>query len=400
MAKKRKRRKKRGRVSSGIVSILVVLFALVIISLAFLSIMAQNRKSELANVVTGELLIQDGDIYRINEVIHGMGGSVLVSNVEEYGKQRQNVTAILHYYNTTREIKKVNVYSIGLFTDGFKEYNYVGQTFEDKELKPGESLTYKLTIERANGTNGLYFIPSKGIIGESYKAMVDLSTQTSEENLQADLEKYGIKDAEVLDLSLAENEGQIITGRVLFDAEGQMTEIVKTEEEKQLAGDDVKEVVATTGKIEGINRQLTQEEQKALNNLMTEEDIDAALARINLPGYIEWGYVKDKQKDAYVQRNIKGYRDTRSLKVMTQQDGYSENLKASGKYLKREDAIRLGLIEGDKVDNKGDGKIKDEYGEIVGDSKKDAVIGEPTGDTTTPETPESQPTEETTTVAE
>lgn len=398
MAQKRKRRKKRGRVSSGLMRILIIMFAVVIIALAFLSIMAQNRKSDLANVVTGELLIQDGDIYRINEVIHGINGSVLVSNVEEYGKQRQNVTAILHYYNTTRELKKVNVYDIGVFTDGFKEYKYVGQTFEEKELKPGESLTYKLTVERENGTNGLYFIPSEGILGEGYKAMVDLSTQTSEENLLAELEKYGIKDAEVLDLSLAENEGQIITGRVLFDAEGQMTEVIKTEEEKKLAG-DVKELVATTGKIDGIDRQLTQEEQKALDNLMTDEEIDAALARINLPGYIEWGYVKDPKKGEYVQRKIEGYRDTRSLKVLTQQDGYSDKLKASGKYLKREDAIRLGLIAGDKLDNTGDGTIKDEYGEIVGDSKKDAVIGG-AEDTTDTETPESQSTEETTTVAE
>lgn len=352
-------------------NILLIVLMLILVTVAFLSIYAQNRKSDLTNIVVGELDVLDSDMYRVNEPVHGINGSVVISNVEEYGKTRQNISAIIHYYNTTPDVKNWSATDIGRFTDGFQYYNYVGYKNEPVEIQPGESATYKVSFEREDGTRNLFFVPSEvAVLGENdYEARIDISTQMSEEKILDEKTLYGFDlEPEVLDLSLEENAHQVLTGAVFFDPEGNQTDTLTTEIEEAQQAEEEEEAIESplvTGQIDGINRQLTQAELEALGSIRPAEEIEEALRRLNLPGLIEWGYVYRADMPERQQRKIEGFRDTRGLRVLTQQEGYSSAIRASGRYLDRDTAIRLGLVAPDEVpEGSSEDTVQSEYSDI------------------------------------
>lgn len=287
--------------------------------------LSSNRKIDLYSFVSKRPETQDQ--YLINEPIHMARGSIMLSNVEEFGPANSNVAAIIHYFNTTDEVQVFRIKDFGAFTDGNLIYNMKTADAKEHQFKPGESDLFKVVIEKEKGTDKLYFVPSDNFIIDSdasdkhkrsevldptYIGVVNLTTQTDPEIIAKEKELHGIaKKSDVLDLSLAENQHQIFRNSVEVDSEGKITGMDKDE---TLVNEQGKEVQPAAN----IQRKLTKAEKDALATTMTDEEIKRAIEGITLPGLSEWGATVER-----INENNKPLRDIGGLRVLTQ-DKYFE----------------------------------------------------------------------------
>ena len=196
--------KKKVKITPAVIKTLLFTVVIILGILAVFSVKSNNSKKSLYNVVAQSPI--DKDRYYINEPIHMGKGSIIVSNVEEFGPSNTNVAAIIHYYNTTEKTQVFRIRDLGLFTDGF--FNYTMVTNDDREhmFAPGDSGIFKVEMEREEGVDGLWFYTSENLLGENhdrYQAIVLLDTQRDEETILAEKLALGIDpNSEFLDLSL------------------------------------------------------------------------------------------------------------------------------------------------------------------------------------------------------
>lgn len=314
-------RKSKLKGSSFIIKLLTGIGAGIIIILMVLTVVSQSRKKELANTLTNRPT--KNDMYLINEPIHTPNGSVIVSNVEEFGPNNTQLTAIIHYYNTTDLTKNYRITDIGSFVD--ESYIYTMNTSDDRShtFRPGDHGLFKITIERELGSDGLYFVVSDVLsqatapkLGEKkeedYNATVMLNTQRKPELIEEEKKALGIQDSEIMDLSDPKNEGQIFVNSVVVNDDGEIVDSQENEELTELANP----TESSTG-AEGIDRQLTKEERRALATVMTDEEIENALQDIQLPGLYEWG-------PGYQSRPMPEKRDLSGVRVLTQAEYFEE----------------------------------------------------------------------------
>ena len=302
--------KKKTNISGTIVKSMVGILAMGLILLAGITVYINSGKQSLYNVIA--IQPHKSDHYYINEPIHTFRGSVIITNVEEFGPGKTQVAAIIHYYNTTPDIQKLRIREIGDFTDG--QYIYTMTTQDDKEhtFNPGESGIFKVTFEHEEGVDGILFYISETMINmgdrgdsnvdEKYRAVVTLDTQRKPELIEEEMLLYGMEKGEELDLTLPQNQKYILdtsvkmTGDDLEQAQEDavdQSEVdrVLAELEEQANGDEV------------VDGRLTQREIDLMNTRMSEAEIKDAISKVTLPGLDEWGVTAPQLKGG---RNIEG----------------------------------------------------------------------------------------------
>lgn len=299
--------KKKIKITPAVIKTLLFSVVIIIGILAVFSVTSNSSKKSLYNVVAQSP--KDKDRYYINEPIHMGKGSIIISNVEEFGPSNTNVAAIIHYYNTTEKTQVFRIRDLGLFTDGF--FNYTMVTTDDREhmFAPGDSGIFKVEMEREEGVDGLWFYTSENLLGDNhdrYQAIVLLDTQRDEETILAEKLALGIDpNSEFLDLSLPENQHMIQKSSVQVNDEGEIIGTTDTDNEDS---------ESTDGSEMGINRNLTTREREALATRMTDAEIQEALSKVTLPGLDEWGPQTQGDKGGKVLRDIEG------LPILTQQE--------------------------------------------------------------------------------
>lgn len=302
--------KKKANISGTIVKSMVGILAMGLILLAGITVYINSGKQSLYNVIAVQP--HKSDHYYINEPIHTFRGSVIITNVEEFGPGKTQVAAIIHYYNTTPDIQKLRIREIGDFTDG--QYIYTMTTQDDKEhtFNPGESGIFKVTFEHEEGVDGILFYISETMINmgdrgdsnvdEKYRAVVTLDTQRKPELIEEEMLLYGMEKGEAIDLTLPENEKYILDTSVKMEGDdleqAQEGQVDQAEVDRVLA-----ELEAKENGNEVVDGRLTQREIDLMNTRMTEAEIKEAISKITLPGIDEWGVTAPKLSGG---RNIDG----------------------------------------------------------------------------------------------
>lgn len=304
--------KKKVKITPAVIKTLLFSVVIILGILAVFSVKSNSSKKSLYNVVAQSPI--DKDRYYINEPIHMGKGSIIVSNVEEFGPSNTNVAAIIHYYNTTEKTQVFRIRDLGLFTDGF--FNYTMVTNDDREhmFAPGDSGIFKVEMEREEGVDGLWFYTSENLLGENhdrYQAIVLLDTQRDEETILAEKLALGIDpNSEFLDLSLPENQHMIQRSSVQVNDEGEIIGTTDTDNEDS---------ESTDGSEIGISRNLTTREREALATRMTDDEVQEALSKVALPGLDEWGPQTQGDRSGKVLRDVEG------LPILTQQEYFIAN---------------------------------------------------------------------------
>lgn len=302
--------KKKANISGTIVKSMVGILAVGLILLAGITVYINSGKQSLYNVIATQP--HKSDHYYINEPIHTFRGSVIITNVEEFGPGKTQVAAIIHYYNTTPDIQKLRIREIGDFTDG--QYIYTMTTQDDKEhtFNPGESGIFKVTFEHEGGVDGILYYISETMINqgdrgesnvdEKYRAVVSLDTQRKPELIEEEMLLYGMEKGEELDLTLPQNQKYILDTSVKMTGDdleqAQEDAVDQSEVDRVLA-----ELEEQANADEVVDGRLTQREIDLMNTRMSEAEIKDAISKITLPGLDEWGVTAPKLAGV---RNIEG----------------------------------------------------------------------------------------------
>ena len=304
----RKKGKSKRDISGPIVKAMVGMLAVSLLLLAGITVYINSGKQSLYNVIA----IQPGksDKYFINEPIHTYRGSIVVTNVEEFGPGNTQVAAILHYYNTTTEVQKLRIREMGDFTDGQFIYTLVTQDDKEHTFLPGESGVFKVTFEHENGVDGvMYYISDTMInmgnrgdsnVDEKYKAVVTLDTQRKPKLIEEEMELYKMQKGERIDLTLPENQKYVLDTSVELEEEETTDAVDQEEVDRVLAELEAKERQEEGGVVDG---RLTQREIDLKKTLMTDAEVKEALSKVSLPGLDEWGVTAPKLNGG---RNIDG----------------------------------------------------------------------------------------------
>lgn len=299
--------KKKANVSGTIVKAMVGILAVGLILLASITVYINSGKKSLYNVIA--IQPHKSDHYFINEPVHTYRGSIILTNVEEFGPGKTQVAAILHYYNTTPEIQKIRIREMGDFTDGQYVYTLVTQDDKEHTFMPGESGVFKVTFEHEEGVDGVLYYISESMINqgdrgdsnvdEKYRAVISLDTQRKEELIEAEMLQYGMEEGEAIDLTLPENEKYILDTSVkMTDEDLEEGQVDQAEVDRVLA-----ELEAKENGNEIVDGRLTQREIDLMNTRMTEAEIKEAISKITLPGLDEWGVTAPSLSGG---RNIEG----------------------------------------------------------------------------------------------
>lgn len=304
----RKKGKSKRDISGPIVKAMVGMLAVSLLLLAGITVYINSGKQSLYNVIA----IQPGksDKYFINEPIHTYRGSIVVTNVEEFGPGNTQVAAILHYYNTTTEVQKLRIREMGDFTDGQFIYTLVTQDDKEHTFLPGESGIFKVTFENEKGVDGvMYYISDTMInmgnrgdsnVDEKYKAVVTLDTQRKPKLIEEEMELYKMQKGERIDLTLPENQKYVLDTSVELEEEETTDAVDQAEVDRVLAELEAKERQEEGGVVDG---RLTQREIDLKKTLMTDAEVKEALSKVSLPGLDEWGVTAPKLNGG---RNIDG----------------------------------------------------------------------------------------------
>lgn len=304
----RKKGKSKRDISGPIVKAMVGMLAVSLLLLAGITVYINSGKQSLYNVIA----IQPGksDKYFINEPIHTYRGSIVVTNVEEFGPGNTQVAAILHYYNTTTEVQKLRIREMGDFTDGQFIYTLVTQDDKEHTFLPGESGIFKVTFENEKGVDGvMYYISDTMInmgnrgdsnVDEKYKAVVTLDTQRKPKLIEEEMELYKMQKGERIDLTLPENQKYVLDTSVELEEEETTDAVDQEEVDRVLAELEAKERQEEGGVVDG---RLTQREIDLKKTLMTDAEVKEALSKVSLPGLDEWGVTAPKLNGG---RNIDG----------------------------------------------------------------------------------------------
>lgn len=306
---KKKGPKSKRDISGAIIKAMVGILAVSLILLAGITVYINSGKQSLYNVIA--IQPHKSDHYFINEPVHTFRGSIVVTNVEEFGPGKTQVAAILHYYNTTPEVQKLRIREMGDFTDGEFIYTLVTQDDKEHTFMPGESGVFKVTFEHENGVDGVMYYVSETMINmgdrgdsnvdEKYRAVVTLDTQRKPELIQEEMKAFGIKQGEAIDLTLPENQKYVLDNSVELEVSDE-TDVDQAEVDRVLAELEAKERDQTNESGSGDGR-LTQRELDLKNTLLTEAEIKEALSKVSLPGLDEWGVTAPKLNGG---RNIDG----------------------------------------------------------------------------------------------
>lgn len=299
--------KKKANVSGTIVKAMVGILAVGLILLASITVYINSGKKSLYNVIAVQP--HKSDHYFINEPVHTYRGSIIVTNVEEFGPGKTQVAAILHYYNTTPEIQKIRIREMGDFTDGQFIYTLVTQDDKEHTFMPGESGIFKVTFEHEGGVDGILYYISESMINqgdkgdsnvdEKYRAVITLDTQRKKELIEAEMLHYGMEEGEAIDLTLPENEKYILDTTVKMEGDDlEEGQVDQAEVDRVL-----EELEAAENGNEVVDGRLTQREIDLMNTRMTEAEIKEAISKVTLPGLDEWGITAPKLVGG---RNIEG----------------------------------------------------------------------------------------------
>lgn len=303
-----KKGKSKRDISGPIVKAMVGMLAVSLLLLAGITVYINSGKQSLYNVIA----IQPGksDKYFINEPIHTYRGSIVVTNVEEFGPGNTQVAAILHYYNTTTEVQKLRIREMGDFTDGQFIYTLVTQDDKEHTFLPGESGVFKVTFEHENGVDGvMYYISDTMInmgnrgdsnVDEKYKAVVTLDTQRKTKLIEEEMDLYKMQKGERIDLTLPENQKYVLDTSVELEEEATTDAVDQAEVDRVLAELEAKERQEEGGVVDG---RLTQREIDLKKTLMSDAEVKEALSKVSLPGLDEWGVMAPKLNGG---RNIEG----------------------------------------------------------------------------------------------
>lgn len=304
----RKKGKSKRDISGPIVKAMVGMLAVSLLLLAGITVYINSGKQSLYNVIA----IQPGksDKYFINEPIHTYRGSIVVTNVEEFGPGNTQVAAILHYYNTTTEVQKLRIREMGDFTDGQFIYTLVTQDDKEHTFLPGESGIFKVTFENEKGVDGvMYYISDTMInmgnrgdsnVDEKYKAVVTLDTQRKPKLIEEEMDLYKMQKGERIDLTLPENQKYVLDTSVELEEEATTDAVDQAEVDRVLAELEAKERQEEGGVVDG---RLTQREIDLKKTLMSDAEVKEALSKVSLPGLDEWGVTAPKLNGG---RNIEG----------------------------------------------------------------------------------------------
>ena len=344
MAKGKRKKTVSGSIVKGMMGLLMVGIML----LAGITIYINSGKQSLYNVIAQSPTKEDH--YFVNEPVHTYKGTIVISNVEEFGPGDSQVAAIIHYYNTTPDVQRFRIRDFGDFTNG--QYNYTLVTQDDKEhtFSPGERGIFKVTFEHEGGVDGIYYYTSETLentqepgvekdtnVDDKYRAVVTLATQRKPDLIDAEMLVYGIKKGEKIDLTLPENKKYIVNTKLEIaeeDAETNEGETVSTVETTE--GVDQSEVDALLASLEAEEAGtasseddgLTQRERDLKKTQMSDGEIQAALAKISLPGLEEWGRTAPK---------LSGERNTEGLPVLDQMQDF--DLSRNSRTTKEEKAV-------------------------------------------------------------
>lgn len=245
---KKKGPKSKRDISGAIIKAMVGILAVGLILLAGITVYINSGKQSLYNVIA--IQPHKSDHYFINEPVHTFRGSIVVTNVEEFGPGKTQVAAILHYYNTTPEVQKLRIREMGDFTDGEFIYTLVTQDDKEHTFMPGESGVFKVTFEHENGVDGVMYYISETMINmgdkgdsnvdEKYRAVVTLDTQRKPELIQEEMKAFGIKQGEAIDLTLPENQKYVLDNSVELEVSDE-TDVDQAEVDRVLAELEAKE---------------------------------------------------------------------------------------------------------------------------------------------------------------